>query len=195
MTVEEKLQHFYDVAVGEAQKEADEMLKNHQQLLGRQLEEHKKEKLSQGEQDIKAEIGHAKREVNKALSAEQLFIKREWTKRQTELKDKLFVEVKDKLEAFMISPEYEKYLTEKILTAHKLAAGEDIRIYVTPADESKVHSLTASTGLPIEVSKEPFMGGIKATIPGKNILIDYSFLDSFIALRKEFTFDGGLQHE
>ncbi|MGI6069516.1 MAG: V-type ATP synthase subunit E [Blautia sp.] len=195
MTVEEKLQHFYDVAVGEAQKEADEMLEKHQQILTQQFESHKQEKRSQAEQDIKAEVDHAKREVNKALSSQQLIIKRDWTKRQTELKDKLFVEVKDKLEAFMASPEYEKYLTDKILAASELAAGEEIRIYVTPADESRIHSLTASTGLPIEVAGEPFMGGIKAVIPGKNILIDYSFLDSFIALRRDFTFDGGLHHE
>jgi V/A-type H+-transporting ATPase subunit E len=39
------------------------------------------------------------------------------------------------------------------------------------------------------------MGGIKATIPAKNILIDNSFLSAYEKLKKEFKFDGGLSHE
>lgn len=194
MTVEEKLQHFYNVAVGEAQTEADEMLDNHKKTLALRLDAHKKEKKLQAEQDIKAEIDNARREVNKALSSEQLVIKREWNKKQTALKDKLFVEVKDLLESFMTSPQYEEYLIEKIREAHKIAAGEDLHIYVTMEDSSRIHELTTATGIPVEVSEESFMGGIKAIIPSKNILIDNSFLDSFVALRKEFTFQGGLAH-
>lgn len=195
MTVEEKLQNFYDVAVEEAKKEADQKLSRHQEQLQKQLEHHKQQKLLQAKQDIKAEIDNAKREVNKALSAEQLTIKRDWNKKQSELKDKLFVEVKNMLETFMNSSQYDNYLRDKILEAKKIAGDEDIHIYVTMADESRIHNLTASTGLPIEVSEEPFLGGIKAIIPDKNMLIDYSFLDSFINQRKEFNFSGGMKHE
>ena len=41
------------------------------------------------------------------------------------------------------------------------------------------------------------MGGIKAMIPSKNILIDHSFLEVFQSLRKDFNFDfdGGPKHE
>ena len=46
---------------------------------------------------IKAETANARREINKALSAEQLTIKRDWTKKQNELKEKLFAEVKIQL--------------------------------------------------------------------------------------------------
>lgn len=195
MTVEEKLQHFYDVAIGETQKEASQMLDEHREMLAHQLEEHKKVKNLQAEQDIRAEIDHAKREVNKALSAEQLVIKRELTKKQTELKDKLFIEVKDKLEEFMNSPEYEEYLINKIQEALKIAGDDELHIYVTPGDASLTHVLSAATGLPVEVLHETFLGGIKAIIPEKNILIDYSFQNSFENLKKEFTFDGGMQHE
>ena len=195
MTVEEKLQHFYDVAMGEAKKEAEAMLNEHQEKLNTQLEQHKQDKLRQAEQDIKTEIDNAKREVNKALSAQQLVIKRDWSRKQTELKDKLFNEVKDMLETFMASADYEPYLAEKIMEAHKIADGQEIHIFVTAADQTRIPSLVSRTGIPVEVSEEAFIGGIKAIIPDKNILIDYSFLDSFITLRKEFTFDGGIQHE
>ena len=42
---------------------------------------------------------------------------------------------------------------------------------------------------------EDFLGGIRAEIPGKNILIDNSFATNLAAMRKEFKFDGGLSHE
>ena len=44
MTTEEKLQHFYDVAMNEAKKEAETMLAEHQKKLTEQLEQHKQEK-------------------------------------------------------------------------------------------------------------------------------------------------------
>ncbi len=45
----------------------------------------------------KAEIANAKREINKALSAEQLHIRRDWTARQSRLKEKLFAEVREQI--------------------------------------------------------------------------------------------------
>ncbi len=38
-------------------------------------------------------------------------------------------------------------------------------------------------------------GGIRATIPQKNILIDHSFAGNFEAAYKDFKFDGGPEHE
>ena len=39
------------------------------------------------------------------------------------------------------------------------------------------------------------LGGIRGTIPQKNILIDHSFAGNFEAAYKEFKFDGGPEHE
>ncbi len=195
MTVEEKLQHFYDVSVKEAKKEADRQVEEHRRALEKQLEEHKKEKQHQSLLEISTEIDNARREVNKALSAEQFLIKQNWSKQQLALKEKLFSEVKERLEAFRSSPDYEDYLKEKIIAAGEFAQGDEIRIYVTPEDTARIQKLAEDTGLPIEAAGESFLGGIRAIIPEKNILINHSFLDSFNTLRKEFTFDGGLHHE
>ena len=62
-------------------------------------------------------------------------------------------------------------------------------------DTALQRSIVAKTGFTVEISDEPFMGGIKATIPAKNILIDNSFLSAYEKLKKEFKFDGGLSHE
>lgn len=102
MTIEEKLQHFYDTSVAEAQTEAENTLEAHKKSLEEMLEKHKESRKMDAEAQIKAETENATREVNKALSAEQLTLRRDWTAKQTELKNELFVEVKNHLENFMV---------------------------------------------------------------------------------------------
>lgn len=195
MTTEEKLQHFYDVAVGEAKAEADAMIEKHKQQLDSDFEDYKKFKEQEFEGQLKAETANAQREINKALSAEQLAIKKKWSRRQSELKEKLFVEVKTKLEDFMSSPAYEDYLCQKIMEAKEFAGSDNMTVYITSADTEHLSSLAAKTGIAPTVSKESFMGGIKAIIPEKNILIDHSFEQAYYSIKKNFTFDGGLSDE
>ena len=197
MTIDEKLQHFYDSSVEEARQEASEAIAVHKKKLEEMLAQHKKTQQLSAEAEIKAETENAKREVNKALSAEQLTIKRDWSIKQNDLEDKLFMEVKDRLEDFMETPQYDDYLAEKINEAKKFAGKDELYIYLSPADSARIHALSARTYFPLQVAKESFMGGIKAMIPSKNILIDYSFLETFQTLRKDFNFDfdGGPKHE
>ena len=67
--------------------------------------------------------------------------------------------------------------------------------YLSKEDEPRLKSLTVKTGFPLKVSDESFIGGIKAIIPEKNILIDNSFEEGYQAAYREFKFDGGLSHE
>ena len=195
MTIEEKLQHFYDTSVAEAQAQAQAELDSHQKNLDKMLKKHKESRKLDAEAQIKAETENATREVNKALSAEQLTLRRDWTSKQTELKNELFVEVKNHLEDFMESPEYQDYLCSRIQKAREFAGNDEIFIYLSPEDTALQRSIVAKTGFTVEISSEPFMGGIKATIPAKNILIDSSFMSAYEKLKKEFKFDGGLSHE
>ena len=72
MTIEEKLQHFYDTSVAEAQTEAENTLEAHKKSLEEMFEKHKESRKMDAEAQIKAETENATREVNKALSADQL---------------------------------------------------------------------------------------------------------------------------
>ena len=62
------------------------------------LEEHRQLSRQNAEAEVKAETEHVRREVNKALSAEQITLKRDWSKKQEELKEALFGEVSTKIE-------------------------------------------------------------------------------------------------
>lgn len=195
MTIDEKLSHFYDVTIEDAQAKAAGILEEHRKALAQMTEKHKADSQENAQVQIKAETANARREINKALSAEQLTIKRDWTKKQNDLKEKLFAEVKTQLENFRNTPDYPAYLESKIKEALDFAEQDKINIYISPEDSALLPDLVERTKAFITVSAEDFLGGIKATIPHKNILIDHSFAGNFQAVYKEFKFDGGPKHE
>ena len=195
MTIDEKLSHFYDVTIEDAQAKAAGILEEHRKALAQMTEKHKADSQENAQVQIKAETANARREINKALSAEQLTIKRDWTKKQNELKEKLFAEVKTQLENFRNTPDYPAYLENKIKEALDFAEQDKSNIYLSPEDSALLPDLVERTKAFITVSAEDFLGGIKATIPHKNILIDHSFAGNFQAVYKEFKFDGGPKHE
>lgn len=195
MTIDEKLSHFYDITVEDARAKAAAVLEDHKQTLEQMVAEHRVRSEENAQAQIKAETANAKREINKALSAEQLMIKRDWTKKQNELKENLFAEVKAHLKDFTQTSEYMDYLIDKVKEALDFAGEDDLSLYLSPEDSDLLEELQKRTGAAIELSESSFLGGIRATIPHKNILIDHSFAGNFESVYKEFKFDGGPQHE
>ena len=195
MTIDEKLQHFYEVSLEEAREDAAQAIQEHKKLLSEKLEEHRQLSHQNAEAEVKAETEHVRREVNKALSAEQITLKRDWSKKQEELKEALFSEVSAKIRDFMSTSEYETYLCRKIKEAQDFAENDEIHIFLSSSDKERLDTLTQKTGISLQVSGEDFIGGIRAEIPQKNILIDNSFAANLDAMRKEFKFDGGMTHE
>ena len=59
-------------------------------------------------------------------------------------------------------------------------------IYINPTDEDKKAELEERTGASLTVSREDFIGGIRAVIHAKNILIDHSFKASLAEEYEKF---------
>lgn len=195
MTIDEKLEHFYLTSVEAAKEKADQEIEAHKAALAEMLREHKETRTENAEQEIKAETENARREINKALSAEMITLKRRYSQKQKQLADQLFADVKCRIEQFTATPEYLDYLAEKIQDARDFAGEDEIHIYLSASDSDKLDTMIKRTGFPLELSGDSFLGGIRAAILHKNILIDNSFLESIRANRKDFTFDGGHLHE
>ena len=184
MTTEEKLQHFYEVSMESARDESEKALEEYRAALSQMLAEHKEDKQKNAGNQLKLETENAKRDIKRRLS-----------KKQQELREVLFVEVRNKLETFMSSPEYLVWLEEKIREALTIAGEDEVQIYLTPADSSLLETLAARCGTSLHISETPFMGGVRAVIPAKNILIDHTFKTLYESEKEEFNFDGGLLHE
>ncbi len=195
MTTEEKLQHFYEVSMDTAREEATKVLSEYKTALETEMERHKQEKQAASENQFKIATDNAAREINKALSAEHLHIKRKLSKKQQQLKESIFAEVEDLLEDFSQKPEYTDWLEVKIKQSLEIAENDSIQIYLTAKDSAKAEELTKRTGITPLISETDFLGGIRTVIPEKNILIDNTFLTAFENEKERFNFDGGFTHE
>ena len=195
MTTEEKLQHFYEVSMDTAREEATKVLDEYKAALETEMERHKQEKQAASESQFKIDSDNAAREINKALSAEHLHIKRKLSKKQQKLKESIFAEVEELLDDFSKKPEYTDWLEDKIKQSLEIAEIDSVQIYLTAKDSAKAEELTKRTGITPLISETDFLGGIRAVIPEKNILIDNTFLTAFENEKERFNFDGGFTHE
>lgn len=195
MTTQEKLQHFYETTIADANRHSQEMLDEYQSALNQVFEEHKADALRKAELQIQLETEQLQRENNKKFSMEQIQIKRITNKKHDELKERLLIELKDKLEGYMSSQDYQLLLLKQIKEAREFAKDEELIVYLDPADSGQKNSLEAAAGIPLSISRYSFMGGTRAVIPSRNILIDNSFEKRLEEMKNQFSIEGGRFHE
>ena len=190
LTTEEKLQHFLDTCMEDARTRSNRMLEEYMAALEQTFEEHKADSRHRAEMQLRQETEKIGREINKKLSIEQIGIKRTLGQKQEELKDKLFVELKDMLANFLETPEYQKLLERQISKAVAFAGSDPLVIYLDPADETMARGLAVRNGkAEVKISEYSFNGGCRAVIPSRHILIDNSFQTKLEEARENFHFD------
>lgn len=195
MTLEEKLQHLQTSVIEDARTQGNHMLEEHKNKLNHTFSKYKQEKLRNAKLTVETETLKQKRILNKTLAKEQLHARKKLTKKSTELKELLFQEVEQLLDEYKKTPEYKELLVQKIIAARRFAKDCEIRIYIDPSDEQKQKELETKTQAAIQVSTEPFGGGIRAVIPAKKILIDESFKTKMKESFEAFSFSGGSSHD
>ena len=94
-----------------------------------------------------------------------------------------------------LTPEYLEYLSQRIQEACDFAGEDALVVYLDPADQNRIPELAARFGFAPVVSREAFMGGMRAVIRSKNILIDNSFATLLREAKEEFVFAGGMTDE
>lgn len=188
MTIEEKLEHFQTLCFQDARERSEKMLNDYTASLEKILEEHKRDARRQADMQVADEAETIKREINKQLSIEQINIKRELSVKQEELKKMLFNELRNRLALFMESQDYAKFLEHQVTEALSIAAGAPVRIYLDPCDADKLNRIAMHTGAELTLSQYSFLGGSRAVIPSKNILIDNSFESKLAEAEANFQF-------
>ena len=176
MTTEEKLQHFYEVSMDTAREEATKVLDEYKAALETEMERHKQEKQAASESQFKIDSDNAAREINKALSAEHLHIKRKLSKKQQKLKESIFAEVEELLDDFSKKPEYTDWLENKIKQSLEIAENDSVQIYLTAKDSAKAEELTKRTGITPLISETDFLGGIRAAVSYTHLTLPTSDL-------------------
>lgn len=193
LTIDDKISHLQEAAMEEARAEGNAIMKQHEDALLGVFEQHRAEMLRQSETRVKTERVGAEQQLNMAMSKAQLELKRELSKTQKELKSALFEEVREVVREYMKSEDYPRLLVAYIEKAAKFASGAPMTIYINPSDEDKKAYLEEHTGMALTVSKEDFIGGVRAVIQEKNILIDHAFKGAIENEYRKFMFKGGVQ--
>ncbi len=191
MTLEEKISHLQTTSMEQARAEGNAIIDSHRDALEKIFEDHKAEALRQADTRIKAEKTNAKLSLNQASAKSQLEIKRRQGKVQQELKDKVFKEALELVNDYMKTEAYDEFLKKCILQAKHFAGNDPVIIYINPSDKSKLAALTAATDTELTVSAEDFIGGVRAVIRSRNILIDNSFRTQLRNEYDKFLFLGG----
>lgn len=192
MTLDEKLTNFTEYCVLAAKKKSEELILQQQAALDKDFEAYTVKSQEIADTQIKIEKENLEKKLNKELSNEQLHSKQLIGEARTELTDKLFVELSDKISNFINTKEYMELISSQIEYALKFADGDELIIYVDSTDESRLHELCARHQTDcIKISEHSFMGGTKALLPKKNILIDNSFAKKMETAKLRFMFDLG----
>jgi vacuolar-type H+-ATPase subunit E/Vma4 len=189
LTTEEKLQHFLEFCMEDARSRSAKMLDEYTAALEQTFSEHQEDAKRRARQQVASESEQIEREINKRLSLEQIGTKREFGKKQDELKEKLFQELQEMVNHFRNTPQYTELIEKEIREAKELAGKEFITIYIDPADEEKIRSLSLPESADIRVSEYSFMGGTRAVIPNRHILIDNSFQTKLAEAKRDFRFN------
>ena len=130
---------------------------------------------------------YKRQEHNRALSMEQNKIKRDIGEKHHQVKEQIFADVEQMLRDYMDTEDYILWLVDRIHEIKRFARGQEVQIFVDPSDAEKIPALEARTQVRLTVSDTPFMGGVRAVLPAKNILMDYSFATRLAEEKNDFT--------
>lgn len=176
MQIGEKLEVFRDFTLEVARENGSWIKEEYEETCRRELEEFRKNKQAEMERKIQMEERSMRRQMNSRVSGEMLRQKHILDECKRQWKEKLMQEVQILLEEYLNTDNYKDYLIAKIQMAEKVAGKEPMIIYINKSDKDKKAELEEKTGVELTLSETDFVGGIRAIIRSRNMLIDESFL-------------------
>lgn len=188
MEIKEKLELFQDAVLQTAGRQSESLLEEYKKSYKESLDAYEEQKSK--EQGTSWRIIEAKlrKDSNRRVSEQALLLKKEYHELTEQKKEILFAEVEKKLIAYRETEDYRQNLAKAIIRAKKFARQEAVIIYLNPTDADWKKELEEQTGCKLTVSTIDFMGGIRAVIRSKNILIDESFATKLEQERENYSF-------
>lgn len=188
----EKLEKFKKAIFDEVDAKAQEMISEAEAQRDERLEKARHEAdgfvqsmIAQIDKDCEAK---AVRE----LSSESLQAKRNVLLSREGLIDKVFSNVRDKLDEFMKTPEYGKMLAEKVKSCAEKYPDDKGVVYVAFKDEGLCGQLSCGGRYKALPSETVEVGGAMVVLEDKGIALDYTFDTALSEQRESFARKAGL---
>ena len=177
MEINEKLEVFFRAAIGAANSQSESMLDEQKNIYQSAMEEQEQSCREALESSRRIFLEKQKKEVNRQVAAQTMAWKKDYQAQKEQKTEELFDMVMEKLTSYRKTDGYEAFLLTQIDKAKEFAQGEDLTVYISPSDQSKQAMLEEKCGCRIEIAEDEFLGGMRAVIPAKNVLIDESFAE------------------
>lgn len=175
-----------DISIQAAEQQASDIMDKYKAGLDEMFENHKKLYSKSAKETLKTKKTIIERNFRKERSDKETELKRQLTSANQMYKEKIFDEVNKLLNDFKSSSEYFNYLCDRIKYAIDFADGDEIEIYIDPDDSSLKDKLESALHSAININESSFIGGIRAIIPSKNILIDETFESKLSELKENY---------
>lgn len=185
MEINEKLDIFFQAAIDAAREQSEAIQEEYRNAYEDALVAYEKEKQDSLALRERTQEEKIRKEINRAMSEKLMQLKRDYHDMENWRKEELFSLVQEKISVYRKTEAYRKHLANMIHRAKDFAAGEEIKIYLDPADAPFLAELNTEPetewkknrkkGCTLLISEEAFGGGIRAVISGKNLLLDESF--------------------
>lgn len=186
MTEEEKLENFSKTVLADVNAKNEAVLSEYQHGLSETVEEQRRIAQEKAENNYKYEKDVLERKKNKTLADVLLSEKKKVSEQSTKIGIEVFSLLKTKVEEFKESEEYVDYLIRSVEKMKAFAKNEEMVVYIDPSDEKVKDKVEKATRVTLTISDTEFVGGIKAMIEAKNILIDNSLMSKIAEAKSHF---------
>ena len=188
----QKLEKFKQAVFNEAAAKADEIIK--------ETEQHCSGILAQAEADARKFVSESRAKAEKEYketsqrteSAGRLELRRKLLNARQEVIDKVFSNVREKLEAFRESAAYERLLVKRAEECAAAYPGKRGEVRVAAADMKYAAKLTCGGRFTVCESRNILLGGIMVVFPEDNLALDCTFDNEFDRQKSGFAGKAGL---
>ncbi|MCY3036109.1 MULTISPECIES: hypothetical protein [Aerococcus] len=186
MKLEEKMAYFKDQVTQQSQAEIDQQINQYRQTLEDDYQKFQEQTDETFAHRLVNEKEALRKENNKAISQIQINQQRELFLTEENMKLTLFQTFTKQIESYQKSEAYIEQLKKMLKNIQAYAGREKYDLYIDENDSHLRSQLESYASHPIIISDRPFMGGIRAVLRERQILVDYSFLTFLDRLKENF---------
>ncbi|WP_195854046.1 hypothetical protein [Aerococcus tenax] len=186
MKLEEKMAYFKDQVTQQSQAEIDQQINQYRQTLEDDYQKFQEQTDETFAHRLVNEKEALRKENNKAISQIQINQQRELFLTEENMKLTLFQTFTKQIESYQKSEAYIEQLKKMLKNIQDYAGREKYDLYIDENDSHLRSQLESYASHPIIISDRPFMGGIRAVLRERQILVDYSFLTFLDRLKENF---------
>ena len=188
MTVKEKQEYFYEMAIESATAQNIAMVNEYKEQLEKEGHEFKKQLKNKYEKKIKNAKEEMLKSKNAQLSQKSIQLRYEYNHWKEEQKEVLFQKVKEEVLAYCKTSSYQEKLKEQIERAIVKAKHQECMLYVMPVDFERISACGFPNYVHIEKTSQDFWGGFMMEILNTKVVINNTYASEFLECKAHFQF-------